>query len=436
MIVDFSVQNYLSIKEKQTLSFEADRSLRLEDPYVMEVGGWRLLKLGLIYGANASGKTNVLQAMELLKELVIRPKMNKNDSLDVVPFLFDEKTPSENTFISIRFIQKGVLYSYEVELNKDAVINESLYFNDPRKSLVFNRTTDTVKKLAVITFGPKIKVEKSSIDELTKNTLWNNTTLGGFLKTNADINQLTEVTDWFVSYLQHVIFPHVYLDSFVTERLDKQLVDKGLLLRLLNKADFGISDLIIRNEDIEVNDTLIEILRSQRNMPSEALNEMKRNGKITQVKVAVEHTVGGKKYILPFEAESQGTERYYGLSGILALLIGGSVIISIDELEGSLHPDLFEHFLLTFLLNAKNSQLLATTHYREILNKKDFFRNDAIWFTERNQQSATELYSLTDFDSSVVRDTTNVYNAYKMGKFGAIPMLKDTYLDVESHEKQ
>ena len=113
-----------------------------------------------------------------------------------------------------------------------------------------------------------------------------------------------------------------------------------------------------------------------------------------------------------------------------------SVIISIDELEGSLHPDLFEHFLLTFLLNAKNSQLLATTHYREILNKKDFFRNDAIWFTERNQQSATELYSLTDFDSSVVRDTTNVYNAYKMGKFGAIPMLKDTYLDVESHEKQ
>lgn len=232
-----------------------------------------------------------------------------------------------------------------------------------------------------------------------------------------------------------MILPNTALDSFVTERLDNHQIDKSLLLRILNKADLGISDLIVRTEDEEVNDSLLDYWVKKSPQGEEWIKKMRKDGKITLVDVGVEHTVSGRKYILPFEAESQGTARYYGLAGVLAILIGSSVFISIDELESSLHPDLFEHFLVAFLLNSKDSQLLATTHYREMLNKKDLFRNDAIWFTQKTPQSSTELYSLADFDSSVVRDTTNVYNAYKMGKFGAIPMLKDNYLDIESHEE-
>ena len=87
-----------------------------------------------------------------------------------------------------------------------------------------------------------------------------------------------------------------------------------------------------------------------------------------------------------------------------------------------------------FLVNSKQSQLIATTHNRELLQNRDIFRNDAIWFTNKNEDSATELYSLADFDTSVVRDTSSVYNAYKIGKFEAIPNLGDYYLELEDEE--
>ena len=107
-----------------------------------------------------------------------------------------------------------------------------------------------------------------------------------------------------------------------------------------------------------------------------------------------------------------------------------STAFPIDELESSLHPDLYLHFLLSFLLNSQNSQIIATTHNREILDNKDIFRNDAIWFTDKQESCSTELYSLADFDSSVVRNTTNILNAYKSGKLSATPNLGDNFIDL------
>jgi AAA15 family ATPase/GTPase len=116
-------------------------------------------------------------------------------------------------------------------------------------------------------------------------------------------------------------------------------------------------------------------------------------------------------------------------------LINSSTAFSIDELEASLHPELYVHFLLSFLINSKKSQIIATTHNREILINKDIFRNDAIWFTDKSETSATELYSLADFDSSVVRDTSNIFNAYKTGKLGGAPNLGDYYIDISNEKK-
>ena len=112
------------------------------------------------------------------------------------------------------------------------------------------------------------------------------------------------------------------------------------------------------------------------------------------------------------------------------MLIKNSTAFPIDELEASLHPDLYLHFILSFLLNSQNSQIIATTHNREILDNKDIFRNDAIWFTDKQETCSTELYSLTDFDSSVVRNTTNILNAYKSGKLSGTPNLGDTFIDL------
>ena len=121
------------------------------------------------------------------------------------------------------------------------------------------------------------------------------------------------------------------------------------------------------------------------------------------------------------------------LSGLIIRLIRGKGTLLFDELESSLHPDLFTHFILLFLANAKNSQLIATTHNREILNDGDLFRDDAIWITHKNELSETQLYSLADFDSSILRDTSNRLNAYKSGKLGGIPNLGDFYINLSDN---
>ena len=130
-------------------------------------------------------------------------------------------------------------------------------------------------------------------------------------------------------------------------------------------------------------------------------------------------------------SESQGTQRYYAFAGLLALLIGKPTAFPIDELESSLHPDLYIHFVLNFLLNSKESQIIATTHNREILGDKDLFREDAIWFTDKREDCSTELYSLADFDSSTIRNTTNILNAYKSGRLSGVPNLGDNFIDLE-----
>lgn len=134
MIVNFSIQNFGSIKDKQTLSFEADTSEHLEDAYVVHTAGKRLLKLALIYGANASGKTTVLKALDFLRNLVVNPKEKKTDILDFSPYLFDANTPEQPTGLSIAFVHEEVYYEYEVAFTRQSVIREILYVYDPEKN--------------------------------------------------------------------------------------------------------------------------------------------------------------------------------------------------------------------------------------------------------------------------------------------------------------
>jgi AAA15 family ATPase/GTPase len=436
MIVNFSVQNFGSIKDKQTLSFEAEKSTHLEDHYIIAAtGGLRLLKLALIYGANASGKTTILKALDFLRDLVLEPAEKKTDNLEFSPFLFDSETPKQNSIISIDFIQNDVRYFYEVELNKNAISREELNFFNPNKANVFKRTTDQNKQFTEITFGSKIKKDKTFEKTLESNTLWNNTVLGGFLKTNIELKELKEATDWFKNYLNPLIFTRTELEGYVTSRIDKTEIEKDLVVSILKKADFNISDILIHEEEKDLPDGFLEFIEKQLKTPDEKIKELKNKGKITSVNLEFEHTVKNKKYSLPFELESQGTRRYYGLAGLLSLLIKNSVAFPIDELEASLHPELYIHFLLSFLINSKKSQIIATTHNREILTNKDIFRNDAIWFTDKSETCATELYSLSDFDSSVVRDTSNIFNAYKTGKLGGTPNLGDYYIDISNEKK-
>ena len=413
MIIDFSIKNFGPIKDEVTLSFEASKDNKLNDYYVVEpIKGVRLLKMILIYGSNASGKTTVLKALDMLRKLVLEPFDNKTREFNFDPFLFDEETKKGNTSFKLNFIASGTKYLYEVVFNKKAIVDESLYSYNPNKSIVYKRTSDLDKQVTGIILGSKFKLRKELVSLLEGATLWNNTVLGGFLKTNIDFPILKDVVNWFKETLKSMISPKSDLFSLVFKELESGEIRTSDILLLLKNADLMIDKIICKKEG-----TIFE-------------SNLKFTNEIEFV-----HKTNESTNTLNYNQESLGTQRFYQLSGVLDMLLRKECIFAIDELENSLHPDLLEYFLRVYLANSKISQLVATTHFRELLIDKDMLRNDAIWFTEKKKDGSTDLFSLADFDSSVIRDTSSVYNAYKIGKLGAVPNLGDYYINLEDDEK-
>lgn len=440
MVVNFSFRNFRSIKDEVTLSFEASNSSDLEDYYIIQPKeGVRLLKMGLIFGANASGKTNILRALDFLRKLVLNPFDKKTEVFQFQGFLFDPETKEEDTSFSLEFYQNGIRYIYEVMLNRNRVASENLYFYNPNKALVFKRETERNKQLTSISFGSKIKISQEHKASLEANTLWNNSVLGGYLKTNIASRELQEVIDWFQEKLKGLITPKTELLPFISDKLEQKEINKSHIVELLQKADFKISDILMEDEEVVVDPNFIEYVAKNNIFSESKIQKIKESGKIESREIFFKHLVKSgnavDSYQLSYGEESQGTQRYYQFSGILDLMIKKEIIFPIDELESSLHPDLLKHFILTFLVNSKKSQLIATTHYRELLQEKDILRNDIIWFAEKQENGSTDLYSLIDFDSSVVRNTSSIFNAYKIGKLGAVPELSDYYFNPDNEEK-
>ena len=242
MIINFSVENFGSIKEKQTLSFLANKSDHLEDYYIIEpIKGLRLNKLALIYGANASGKTTVLKALDFIRKICTEPFDKKTEKFDFEPFLFDEDTPNQNTKFELEFVQNGIRYFYEVELNKNCIVKEKLYNFNPNKALVFERTTDEEKELTSVKFGSKIPKKKSLEESLEIFTLWNNTVIAGFLKGNIDLLELKDVSYWFIHIMLRLILPSEDLSNIFLPRLIENKQYLNTFLTFFKKSDFIFS---------------------------------------------------------------------------------------------------------------------------------------------------------------------------------------------------
>ena len=432
MIIDFSVENFFSIRERQTLSFLADDNIRhLEDYYVTEIAGKRILKAGLIFGANASGKTTILNALDFFRNTVVSSR-KKTQDINIVPFLMDKNSRTNDTVFEINFIQHDQTYYYQLVLNKRYVVSEILKTRKNGK-LVYKRTTDPEKQLSTVSWGTFSQLkEKYDLVALNKNTLWNETVIAGFLETNMDQPCLKDISEWFLSYLNNIVRPSLDLTGYILDKIDDKHIDRDSLVPILNKADFNISGIKIDKRTIDMTGGAMitpgadDIIRK-----NTAGSDLSFN--VFNLLFMHDNKEGERFSDIKFSYESLGTQRYFGLAGILYLMIKNSCCFCLDELESSIHPELAKHFLLTFCVNAKNSQLIATTHDREFLNNKDIFRNDMIFFTEKDEVCATTLYKLSDFDSSVIRNTSNILNAYNAGRLGALPNLGDYYLDINDN---
>lgn len=431
MILDFTISNFRSIREPQTISFEATNDTHLEDYYIIKKDKYRILKIGTILGANASGKSNIIKAFNMIHQLILEPCENKASKIIYDKFALDEAYATTDSVLVLNFLCGDQKYRYEVHFNNEMVTSEQLQrhpFGELRSHKVFERSTDIGSGVSSIKWGEKFRSTANSRD-LGINLIHNRTVFGAFQNSNVDIPWMKEIVDWVDSYfLPAILVSEQHLFEFVTRGIINNRIDKELVAAQISSADIGISDFSVEKVTSPIPKEIVEKLLAEKSVPAEIKNKILTDPTTEDIKVSLVHKGSQGDVPFDFAQESNGTQRYYELTGVLLMLIKESHFVAIDELECKLHPDLYMHFITTYLTNAKDSQMVFTTHMREFLDEKDMFRDDSVWLTEKSDDGATDLFSFSDFGSDVLRTSTNRYNAYRAGRLGAVPRLNDTFI--------
>ena len=426
MIQELKIQNFLSFKDEVVFSFEATSDTTLEDYYVYEpVKGVRLLKMAMVYGANASGKSNLIEAFDFIHRFIFANVDNKDEELDFRAFAFD-KTTKEPGKLELTFYVGTVKHLYSITIDRKNVFNETLlFYPGTQPAVIFERTLSGTGKTAILKFGNKIKVSKAALDEITVKTLKNISVFVGYSSVNVEIPEIEAVYEWFQYQFMNSINPYHSLTEYSDNHIQSNEELKKFALEFIQRADLNISDIYYEKEAKPVPEAVMEELDNLR--ISESEKERIRKEKVIEFDTTVfEHRIIKEDqeiyFKLPENEQSRGTMRYYGLSAPFYNAIKNNALMLIDEIGSGLHPLLIMHFLREFLKRSDSAQILFTTHNMSLLNEKDILRRDAIWITEKGEDGATELSSFADF--SDFRKELSYYNYYKHGKFGGIPELK------------
>jgi AAA15 family ATPase/GTPase len=426
MILEFRVENFLSFREEQILSFEPSASKDYEAHYCAEVKkGIKVLKLGMLYGANASGKTNLLKAFEYLRSFVLRQRKDKTESTGIIKFQFDNEYLSKPSKFYLSFYLNQIKYVYTLVLDEHKVIEENLnYYPGTQPALFFERKYDELKGKSSIKFGGTIDLKLSDRKLIEGLTIANSSVFSAFGKANVEKSLVDDVYNWFKESFMQMIRPNTDLFGWTSSKLEADDTCKDFVLDVLQKADFNISSIDIDEEEIPI-DAEIESKISSMDIPERMKEEILEKKRLKTKDISFQHKTELMEKKLPRRLESNGTLRYYGLGGVLNKLLSSNAFLCIDEIENSLHYDLVAHFIKTFLMNATNSQLLFSTHDINLLNE-DFLRRDVVWFVDKNEFGASELGSLLDFK---LHKNLSPYNAYKIGKLGAKPEVGEIILE-------
>lgn len=397
MIAEFSIRNFKSIRSEQRLSFEASPDTYLSEESSVEVKeGVRLLKLGIIYGANASGKSNVLHALDYFRSLVCFQPSDRNESLGVVPFMLDDTSADEKSEMSMSFYLDREKYMLSIEFDNKRIYKETLsVYLTARPTELYTRKYNEDTDSSEISFSVKLGLLKKSQRLIEGNTINNRTVLAAFSISNVESSRLNKVYDFFNKTLEPIIEPNLILSPFILNTLeeDRDGSVKEFILKFLKASDFNISG-----------------IEWSRGLP-----------------VPFQHNTNGGVHTLSEDMESSGTMRFMGMTIILQHLLGNNHFVIMDEVESSIHYELLSYFLKVFLINSeRESQLLVTTHDINLLHE-DFIRRDEIWFTDKNEDGETELKRLTNLGLS---KRLSPYNAYKQGKLVDLPFVGSAYLNL------
>ena len=437
MIAEFKIKNFYSIKDEQTLSFVPTNDDTSRDKYTEEVAdGVSLLKIGCIYGSNASGKTNILKALDFFSHFMINDNLNKGDEIEVVPFLLDDVSNKERTQFEMTFYLNREKYKLNLVLDSKVIYEETLQvYSSVQPTLLYKRTYNAEKDATDIAFGGKVGLVKKSREAIEVNTINNRTVIAAFGKTNVEKSRLNLVYDFFSQRIVPIMYPQSSLMGFTKRSItrDKDGRLKKFILHFLKASDFNISDVSIHEEEVIITPEMELMIKNTPGMPEKAKEAILKKGTLHSDEMFfVHHTSYGDKE-LDEELESRGTKRYMGLATILYDLLVHGVILPIDEIETSIHYELLSYFIKVFLVNSKRGgQLIVSTHDINLLDE-DYIRRDVIWFTDKNDGGETQLVRLSTLG---LHKTLSVYNAYRQEKLVNLPFLDSIYMDMDEYYEQ
>ncbi len=431
MIQEFQVQNFYSIRELQTISFVPTNDDKMREQYVHKVSDKvELLKIGIVYGSNASGKTTLLNALTFFRSVMLDKPDSRNDNMGYFPFLLDNHSREEHSHMQMIFWLNGEKYVMSLEFDSKRIYEESLLvYISARPTSLYKRIYLPESDYSEIIFGNKVGIDKATGNAITGNTTNNCTVMAAFGQSNAHISRLNNVYEFFLAGLQNVVTPRDYMSFDVRNELrnDKDGKKKQFLLQLLKASDFNIVDMTLDEREEPITPEMEKTIKSAP-ISEEAKIEMLKRGTIKYDDIMFRHTGEDGEYDLHERLESAGTHRFLGLSVVLYYVLHENNFIPIDEIETSIHYELLSYFIKVFLANSEeSSQLLMTTHDINLLNE-DFIRRDVVWFTDKSDAGATQLKRLSSLG---LHKTMNPYNAYKQGKLVDLPFLGSIYLETE-----
>lgn len=415
MLIEFRVENHRSIRDEQALTMQAADDGELTDARPRQVPGFagRLLPAAALYGANASGKSNVLSALGFMRDAVIQSfgAWPPEGGVPREPFAWGAKL-AEPSLFEVTVLVGGVRYEYGFVADDQRFVEEWLYaWVGLDKQTWFERDGDQ------FSFGEHLSGENLVVQQVTRpNALFLSAAvqlrhqqlqrLYGWFRTLQTVNVdgrrgRDRLNGWSDHHMRHTLKSwHTRLSE--TDAIDPRLAS---LLVLLRTADIGIVGLRVEDDD---NLALLPVLRRPR--------------------VLLRHLIDAQDAWLPLEAESEGTRTLCQMGPVLLDVIGNGGLLLVDELEASLHPVLALQILGQFndpRTNPHNAQILFTTHDTHLLGTmlgEPPLRRDQVWLTEKDSEGATCLYPLTDYKP---QPSENLERGYLQGRYGAIPFLGD-----------
>lgn len=419
MLLNFAVTNYRSIKDRQVLSLVAVDGLPHGGSLLESKGGTRALPLALLFGANASGKSNILRAFGAMRDMVLGSvRLNPEDALDEYdPFLLSEETKEGGTEFEIEFLynqgSKERRYRYGFSFTSETIEEEWLYQVNKRAEIcLFSREKND------ISIGSLFSEGKDKGVALNKNRL--------FLSLVAQLNgeRSISIISWFKQcHFASALHSERYMRrTFKLFKSESEYAEKAKAF--LQNIDVAVRDLSIEEETIGREDFPKEL--------QEALSGLLK-GTIKGLRVRSTHNsydsqgnpVGVEVFELQHK-ESEGTQKVTELLGLIFGTLERGELLVIDELDAKLHPLLTRAIIQLFTnpnINKQGAQLIFTTHDTNQLNL-DYVRRDEIWFTEKNQREETQLYAHIEFEDFEEADL--IADEYVRGRYGAIPRIKIT----------